>query len=955
VGQRSHSQVASVPQDNRSPAAPPTASSRDKQSQALRLVDEAAELRKQGGDALPRAIEKYMSAMRLWQAAGDKVREARTLSLIGQTYSEIGDKARALEVLECAVAGSHMAGDLRWEGMSLHMMGLVYSSLAESQKALDCYNRALPVKRSAKDRFGEGLTLNNLGQTYLALARYQEALESLLQSLVIRREVKDALGEIYTINAIGSVYYSLGDYKRAIEYYDQAIVLLQSTKNQPLEAYTLNDLGFNYWMLGDSKKALEYYTTALSLWRTMGNHQGEAHTLNNAGMAYDSTGDRQKALDYYGQALRLESEARDRKAEAYTLHNMGDALAESGRDSEALDRYRQSLEIKRAIEDRDAQAATLAGIARLYEARNDLPEARKSIESAIAIIESLRTRIGPLELRASYFASKSDYYEFYVDLLMRLHEQQPGAGWDLVALQASDRGRARSLMDSLGTVTAGIDQSLDLVTIGRLRTLEQQLAASATRLTAVLAGPHTEAEATAARQAVDAALTECEGLKAAARSQSSRYAALTDPSPLNISDLQKLLDSETILLEYSLGKQRSFLWAVTLDGVQSFVLPPGPTIDAASRLVYDLLTARNLMTSGESPLQRRDRLARADSDYLSAAQHLSDLVLTPVAAGLGTRRMVIVADGGLQYVPFGALPVPASGTNPHQMASSSIKRTARPYHPLLADHEVANLPSALVLATLRQEASSRKPALKALAVLADPVYQADDSRVAPDSHGSQPAGLHSRSNDGPGSSGEHAPENAMPPLGRLRFSRVEAQGIAALVPADLRMIALDFDADKAAADGAALDQYRIIHYATHSSVDTEHPELSGIALSMVGPDGAPRDGYLRLFDIFNMKLRADLVVLSGCQTALGPEIKREGLMSLTRGFMYAGAPRVVSSLWSVDDKATAELMKLFYKAMLADGLRPAAALRTARLAMSRQPCCHEPYYWAGFSLQGEWR
>ena len=602
-------------QEPRSQAPPATESSQDVPSQAQRLVAEAAELRKQGGDSLHKAIEKYQAAILLWQAAGDRVREGRTLNLIGQTYSEIGDKTKALESLECAVVISHMSADAKWEGMSLHAMGLVYSTLAENHKALDCYTRALPLRRAAKDRFGEAVTLNNMGHSYLALALYQDALESLLQSLAIRREVKDALGEIYTINAIGSAYYSLGDYKRAIEYYDQAILLLKSTRNQPLEAYTLNDLGFNHWMLGDSKKALDYYTTALSLWRAMGNHQGEAHTLNNAGMAHNSLGDRQKALDYYGQALLLETEARDRKAEAYTLHNMGDALVDLGRDSEGLERYQRSLEIKKSIEDRDAQAATLAGIARLDLSRGYLDAARKAIESAIAIIESLRTRVAPLELRASYFGSKSDYYEFYVDLLMRLHERQPGAGWDVAALQASDRGRARSLLDSLGTLTGGIDQVITPDSFGRLHTLERQLADTSTRLTSVLAGPHTEAEATAARQAVDTALTEWEGLRAAARSQSSSYASLTDPSPLGIADLQRLLDSETLLLEYSLGKQRSFLVAVTAGGIQSFVLPSEPIIDAASRLVYDLLTARNLTPSGESPLQRRDRLARADTDY----------------------------------------------------------------------------------------------------------------------------------------------------------------------------------------------------------------------------------------------------------------------------------------------------------------------------------------------------
>jgi CHAT domain-containing protein len=184
---------------------------------------------------------------------------------------------------------------------------------------------------------------------------------------------------------------------------------------------------------------------------------------------------------------------------------------------------------------------------------------------------------------------------------------------------------------------------------------------------------------------------------------------------------------------------------------------------------------------------------------------------------------------------------------------------------------------------------------------------------------------------------------------------VEARDILAVTPPGEGMKALDFDASRATAMDPKLAQYRIIHFATHSFSDNEHPELSALAFSMVDQDGNAQDGLVGLQDIYNLNLPADLVVLSACETALGKAIKGEGLMGLTRGFMYAGATRVVASLWKVDDVATAELMRRFYTAMEREKMRPAAALQKAQVEMWRQARWRDPYYWAGFELQGEWK
>jgi CHAT domain-containing protein len=299
---------------------------------------------------------------------------------------------------------------------------------------------------------------------------------------------------------------------------------------------------------------------------------------------------------------------------------------------------------------------------------------------------------------------------------------------------------------------------------------------------------------------------------------------------------------------------------------------------------------------------------------------------------LRDKRLLIVSDGVLQYIPFAGLPDP-------------IKTNA-----LIVDHEVVMAPSASVVGLLRQETANRKPASKMVAVLGDPVFSNDDPRVASARLG-HPARVEKDSTVALRS----GTESALDGLRRLRFSRQEADDIARLAGTNPKLEAVDFEANRNLATSDELGQYRIVHFATHGIINNEHPELSGIVLSLVDAKGQPQNGFLGMYDVYNLKLSADLVVLSACQTALGKEIRGEGLVGITRGFMYAGAPRVIASLWRIDDRASAELMKRFYAAMLGQKLRPAAALRAAQVSMSKDPRWHQPHYWAAFTFQGEWK
>jgi CHAT domain-containing protein len=314
---------------------------------------------------------------------------------------------------------------------------------------------------------------------------------------------------------------------------------------------------------------------------------------------------------------------------------------------------------------------------------------------------------------------------------------------------------------------------------------------------------------------------------------------------------------------------------------------------------------------------------------------LGRMLLAPAAGALGGKRVLVVPDGALHYVPFAALPDP------------------RGAGPLIASQEVVVAPSASVLAQLRRAEAQRRPAPKTVAVVADPVFDRGDERLS--------AKAQSRANGQPAAAAHPNLLRAMEDSGlagglpRLPFTRREAQEILKLVAPTQGRASLGFDASRATVNDASLADFRIVHFATHGFFNAAHPELSGIVLSLVDREGRDARGFFSTADVFNMQLGADLVVLSGCRTALGRDIYGEGIVGLSRGFMYAGAPRLVASLWTVDDAATAALMAEFYRGVLVRGLRPAAALQAAQREMMRRSQFRDPFYWAAFQLQGEWR
>lgn len=882
-------------------------------------------------------------ALELAQSARDRSREGFILDAIGSAYSGLGDNRKALQFFIKALAARQDAGDQVWEAISLKHIALISVDLGEYQKSLDYLNKALALNRRIGNQRGEASSLRSIGLIYSRLGETQAALESCNQALLLNRVAGDQKIEATLASVIGRLYSDLGEYQKAFEFSDRALLASRAGRNRRVEAGVLNSRSQTYLKAGRSQKAIRLLGRELALRRLLGDRQGEVGACREIGKTYLGLGEWRKSLRLFNRALVLSQAQGDIGRVAEFLNYAGEVYYHLGETQKAQEHFDEALPSARDSATRPIEAAVLYNLARLECERGNLNAARTHIEAALEIITDTRAAFYSPDLRAAYFASVQDYYRFYIDLLMQMRPQQDERGLEALALEASEKARARSLLDLLAESHADIRRGVEPELLSRERELRLLLNGKIELQLRLLGAKPTEEQKSETEGEIAKAAAEYQSMLTEIRLQSPRYGELTQVRPVSLEEIQRTLDADTLLLEYSLGEARSYLWLVSQDSIEGFELGPRAKIETAARSFYELLTARS-PRAGETRAHLRTRTARADARFPSEAMRLSRMLLGPASVHLGSKRLLIVADGVLQYVPFAALPDPA--------ATSGEQNTRQP---LIVDHEITSLPSASVLVSLRKGTTGRIDASKSVAVIADPVFDSNDPRVK---QSSKPAAPESERSFGPSSTASRVALRAMTqqtPLARLPFTRYEAESIVASAPSGSSTETLDFASNRVAATRDTLGQHRFVHFATHGWLDAEHPELSGIVLSLVDENGHHQEGFLGLGDIYNMRLPVEMVVLSACQTGLGKQIRGEGLVGLTRGFMYAGSRRVVASLWRVEDFATAQLMKRFYNRILKSGQSPAAALRGAQQEMWEKRQWRSAYYWAAFVLQGEWK
>lgn len=961
-----------------------------------------------------KALDYYQRALQRFRETGDRRGEATALFSLGLAETKIGDLSehKALRWYEPALAISRSENDRLLEARTLNGIGGVYGILADQSQALSRYQEAEVILKELNDVRREAITIKNIGLVYDDLGDLQTAKDRYLQSLSLHtlqlttKNLDSCKGKIaaedtrlcnsiaHTMDNVGELYNTLGESQLALNTLRDGLAIRGNLKQPQGIGATLSRIAYAHLLQNEPTEALKYCDLALPYSRKADDLRKTGSILTFIGMAKAALNQPDEALEYYRQALSLQEKTGELRGKGITLDQMGRAYALNQDVERAIENYQSALSIWQQIKDQEWEPRTIYNLAIAEQDRGNIAGAQQQIERAIQVVEARRGTLSSLQLRTSYFANKEDIYKLDVDLKMQMGKRANHDRYVASALETSDKTRARTLVDTLSEANLSrklgdcsnpqADRRLAELS-ARRQLLQGQINSKGQFQMKLLSGKHTQEQADAINKEIGELTNEYDALMTQVTAINPRYAALIKPVPLTASEIQQQLDDNTLLLEYALGVKRSYVWVVTPKSIEGFQLAPRAEIERVARRVTEALTARNREEKDESFPQRHLRLEKAQKEYVEASTALSKMILEPVASLLGQKRLIVIGDGALQMVPFAALPDPAISATPNSAIADDSKlgaNSSRPTAPnpatLISAHEIIPEPSASVLVLQRRELANRKPAPLAVAVLADPVFDLQDARVARAPHnrgqgrkdtattgqGGMPLTKPSAQNFLPISPAdkEHLalttalrdvgldPEN-MP---RLSLSRQEAEAIRRAVSPGEFFSALDFKASRQTATSPELSKYRIIHFATHGVLDLEHPELSGIVLSMVDEKGQPQDGYLRLHDIYNLNLPAELIVLSACQTGIGKQIKGEGLIALTRGFMYAGAKSIVASLWKVDDQATSELMAEFYKQMFMNKLRPAAALRVAQINLSKNKRWQSPYYWAGFFLQGEW-
>jgi CHAT domain-containing protein/Tfp pilus assembly protein PilF len=910
------------------------------------------------GGEMAKAEQYYRQALAIREkAVPGSLDVAGSLNNLGILAWEQGNLPQSAEYFHQALAiKEKLAPGSLDLAATLNNLGYLSSDGGDLAKAEQYHHQAIAIiERLAPSSVDLATSFMNLGIIARERGDLAKAEQYHRQGLDIQEKVAPgSMDGAESLNLLGLVALQRGDLVKAEQYERQALAIKEKlAPGSPNVAETLNSLGLVTLQRGeDLGKAEEYFRQSLAIIeKATPGSTDVADLFHNLGLVANQRGDLAKAEEDYRQALAIREKLAPGSIDiAWYLKSLAGLLEDRGALDEAEQCYRKALAIWEELSPGTSdQADALAGLASIHERRGQSDQAAELYEKALEALESQTARLGGSgEVRAGFRAKYGKYYQNYGSLL--IHQGKAD-----VAFQVLERSRARTLLETLVSSHLDIRRGVDPVLLERERSLRADRVAKSNRRIRLLGEKRSGEQINAVEKEISDLTGQYQDIEARIRSASPAYAALTQPHPLSAEAVQHLLPSDTLLLEYSLGEDHSYVFAMSANSLQSYELPKSGVIEPIAKRLYQSLTERGRVFGRETPEQRLRRITKADLASRRAAAELSRIALGPVASELKKRRLLIVSDGALQYVPFAVLPIPGSSA-------------AKEPDPLIAEHEIVNLPSASVFAVLReQRKSGSSPIKKEAAVFADPVFDRRDPRVR-----MNPVQLASRERRPERTEGlsetpvnvantlarsaadAHLEQHGEFHLPRLAFSREEANAILSVAPRGSSMEALDFDASRRLAMSGELGQYRVLHFATHALVDNIHPELSGLVLSLVDRKGTPVDGFLALEDIYNLDLSAHLVVLSACDTALGKEISGEGMISLTRGFMYAGVPRVVATLWNVNDLATAKLMARFYQAMERDGMKPAEALRQAQLTMWKQRSSSAPYYWAALVLQGDW-
>lgn len=905
-------------------------------------LNEGRKLLKRG--RADQALIKLQNALKLYTSANKASGIAATHNELGDLYMRQGQYPVALNHYQKAFEGFV---NIKQPDTSAASSGVSRIAGSEAAAGVDA------AASIADDKFNANLMLAKIGDVNFRLGKIPEA-----QQAYARMEVKKPEG---TASRVGRRFGGFGAIVGAAQTGNVSIAAPTSALTIALEA----------------KKELDLYRTSI-VFSSYELGMGRIAYVNNDLEA--SKKHFQAALEAAGSSLAgVGKLGQVRRFRAAARTSLGDVLLRQGKYKDASKFYTDA--VKGAQEDKrlDLIWPAQRGLGRslwLQAAQEKDPKKVTSLrESALTnyraslgTIETLRQ--GSLradEARTTFLSSIKDVFDEAASANAEMAIASGSAGTPLSAkaleygaegFRINEQSRARSLLDLLSETSAAITEGVPVELLKRKEDNLDRQQVIADLLTGVnISGEELKKKPEELDAELEKLQTEFEEIENQIRLASPRYATLTGNKPLTLAEVQQnVLDDQTVLLEYALHADNSYLWVVSKSSASLYKLPGRSTIDKLAtdlraQLIPSKLQRRIVGIDVAADVDRGIGIsASAPSEavgFIAASNAVYKTVIEPAAASLADKRLLIVADGALNYIPFEVLLKTADSGD---FASLGY---------LVKTNELVYAPSASVVGAIKQQRA--KATGKAMLVIADPVFNSNDARARKGTAAAGPdsavrgIGIQSALTDVTGQA--VAPPDKMEglPLSRLAGTRVEADQISKLAKTSgaTADVWLDLDANEDNLGTRDLSKYRIIHVATHGLLNAERPQFTGVVLSLVGNKN--QDGFLRTDEVFNLRLGGPLVMLSACETGLGKERRGEGVMGLTRAFMYAGAPTVGVSLWSVADRSTAELMTDFYRRLLTttSGSTP-SSLRGAQLAMISSKKYSAPFYWAPFVLVGDW-
>lgn len=840
-----------------------------------------------------------------------EVLEAISFYNTGKNYRQSNLLQRSVESFERALSISKRIKNEEITVKSLRQLSLTYWQMNDLKSFLLCNEEALRSAKNIKHKKEEGRCLNNIGLYHWKSTNYSNALNYFQKALQISRDMNEMQPEAESLNNIGIIYKDLGDFEKAISYFYAAIEIDRKTHNKAAIFYDMINIGSAYKARGnlnnnvaELNRALNCFTDCLNLLDANSEALVKISLLNNIGATYCDLGNYRKAFDYYLLGLVETNKSRLFEETSFLNNNIGNIYIRLNKINSAISSFKKTISSASKFQFRRALWEAYYGLGQCYESKGEFQAALSNYEKSIEIIDGIRSRILLDAFKAGFARDKFKVYEHILDLLFQLRTADQEESSVERMFSIVEKAKARAFLESLADAKVDLKEGLNPA----FKKKEGDISREISSIVFQLSNPALcDEERNKRISMLGRAEDEYMRLMSEMKMERSELANLVSPETCSLRQLrEELLDDRTALAEYFLGESRSYLFFVTKKESELFELPSREVLEQSLKGYLKALVTPN---------------QRGFSGSLASERIFGELIFPlclPVAAGID--RLIIIPDGVLYYLPFETLGIP--GTE---------RRRSR-Y--LIENYEVSYAPSSSSLIFLSGKAT--KPVPKAFLGFGDPMYESMESHA----NGMTLAKSEILGDIYLGQGFDFSP---------LPFSKKEILDVAEYFPKKSRDLYLGSEAQEKLLKGLPLEDYKIVHFACHGLLDEKVPFRSALVLSK--DERKEEDGFLQVREIYNLRMNADLVVLSACQTGKGSLERAEGLMGLPRIFFYAGSKAVVSALWPIGDRSTAAFMNKFY-GFLSGGYNKTTALRLAKLRMIDSEFSH-PFYWAAFVLNGD--